>query len=57
MEQIKSLRERYLIASKSKQALIKLIDESEVAEQVYDSNAIENSTLSLEETEIIFIAK
>ena len=33
-----------------KNALIKLIAETEVAEQVYNSNAIENSTLTLEET-------
>jgi len=32
-----------------------LISEAEVAEQVYNSNAIENSTLSLEETEKILL--
>jgi Fic family protein len=35
--------------------LIRIIGEAEVAEQVYDSNAIENSTLSLEETEKILL--
>ena len=34
---------------------MKLIDEAEVSEQVYNSNAIENSTLSLEETEKILL--
>jgi len=50
------LRERYYKASTGKEALIKLISEAEVADQVYNSNAIENSTLSLEETEKILLA-
>ncbi len=50
---IASLRERYYRASHQKEALIALINEVEVGEQVYNSNAIENSTLSLEETEKI----
>ena len=49
------LRERYYKASISKEPLIKLIAETEVAEQVYNSNAIENSTLTLEETEKILL--
>ncbi|MBP6945544.1 Fic family protein, partial [Patescibacteria group bacterium] len=52
---IASLRERYYTLSTGKEALLRLIDEAEVAEQVYDSNAIENSTLSLEETEKILL--
>ncbi len=52
---ISSLRERYYKASTGKDALIKLISEAEVAEQVYNSNAIENSTLTLEETEKILL--
>lgn len=54
-EQIKFLRERYFKAKPGKEALLLLIEESEVSEQVYDSNAIENSTLSLEETEKILL--
>ena len=50
-----SLRERYYKTSIGKEALIKLISEAEVAEQVYNSNAIENSTLTLEETEKILL--
>lgn len=38
-----------------KDALLTLIDEAEVAESVYNSNAIENSTLSLPETEKILL--
>jgi hypothetical protein len=41
---IQSLRKRYYQASVGKDALIKLIAEAEVGEQVYNSNAIENST-------------
>jgi len=52
---INSLRERYYKASIGKDALIKLIAEAEVAELVYNSNAIENSTLTLEETEKILL--
>ncbi|MDP2586756.1 MAG: Fic family protein [Candidatus Komeilibacteria bacterium] len=52
---VSSLRERYYKAAIGKDALIKLVNEAEVAEQVYNSNAIENSTLSLEETEKILL--
>ena len=53
--QINSLRERYYKASIGKDALIKLISETEVVEQVYNSNAIENSTLTFKETEKILL--
>ncbi|OGK33140.1 cell filamentation protein Fic [Candidatus Roizmanbacteria bacterium RIFCSPHIGHO2_12_FULL_37_23] len=52
---ISTLRERYYNASIDKEALLQLIAETEVAEQVYNSNAIENSTLTLEETEKILL--
>jgi len=52
---IHSLRERYYKASTHKDALIKIVSEAEVAEQVYNSNAIENNTLTLEETEKILL--
>jgi Fic family protein len=52
---IHSLRKRYYKASIGKEALIKLVSEAEIAEQVYNSNAIENSTLTLEETEKILL--
>ncbi len=52
---IKSLRERYYSVSTGKESLLTLITEAEVAEQVYNSNAIENSTLTLEETEKILL--
>lgn len=52
---INLLRERYYKASLGKDALIKLVSEAEISDQVYNSNAIENSTLSLEETEKILL--
>ena len=52
---INLLRERYYKAAIGKESLLKLISEAEVAEQVYNSNAIENSTLTLEETEKIIL--
>ncbi|KKL79930.1 hypothetical protein LCGC14_2009870 [marine sediment metagenome] len=54
-KKVNFLRERYYEASTGKESLIKLIAEAEVAEQVYNSNAIENSTLTLEETEKILL--
>ncbi len=45
------LQRRYHEAKLGKESLLALIYETEVAEQVYNSNAIENSTLSLSETE------
>lgn len=52
---IRFLRERYYNVAVKKESLLKLLGEAEVAEQVYNSNAIENSTLTLEETEKILL--
>lgn len=52
---IQFLRERYYKALSGKESLIKIINEVEIPEHVYNSNAIENSTLSLEETEKILL--
>lgn len=52
---VSSLRGRYYAASTGKQSLIKILSEAEIAEQVYNSNAIENNTLTLEETEKILL--
>lgn len=52
---ISSLRGRYYAASTGKQSLIRILSEAEIAEQVYNSNAIENNTLTLEETEKILL--
>jgi len=52
---IHDLRKRYYQFALNKQALLKLISDSEISEQVYNSNAIENSTLTLEETDKILL--
>jgi Fic family protein len=52
---ISLLRERFYKASVGKESLLKIINEAEIPEHVYNSNAIENSTLSLEETEKILL--
>ena len=52
---INLLRERYYKAAVKKDALLQIINDTEVGEQVYNSNAIENSTLSLEETAKIIL--
>lgn len=54
-DRIKELKERYDSLKTGKDALLKLLDEAEVAESVYNSNAIENSTLTLRETERILM--
>ncbi len=54
-KKIQNLRERYFNSLKNKDSLINIISETETAEQVYNSNAIENSTLSLEETDKILL--
>lgn len=54
-KKIDQLRQRYYKAASGKEALLKLLSEAEVAEQVYNSNAIENSTVTLEETEKILL--
>ncbi len=53
IQRIQGLQKRFHEASVGKESLLKIISESEVSEQVYNSNAIENSTLSLEETDKI----
>ncbi|MDO8505092.1 MAG: Fic family protein [bacterium] len=54
-KKIQDLRERYYKAIIGKESLLKMIAEAEVSDQVYNSNAIENSTLSLEETDKILL--
>jgi len=52
---VKDLKLKYDQLSKGKASLLKLIDESELPECVFNSNAIENSTLTLKETERILM--
>src|SRR3989338_4622570 len=55
LSQIKLLRERYYKTLPGKESLIRIINGSEIPEHVYNSNAIENNTLTLEETEKILL--
>jgi len=52
---IQKLKETYENLKIGKEALLGIIDEVEVAEAVYNSNAIEHSTLSLREIEKILL--
>ena len=52
---IQALKRGYDALRIGKSSLLSMIDEIEVSERVYNSNAIENSTLSLEETERILL--
>ncbi len=49
-ERIKELKARYEQLRAGKASLLRMLDESEIPEAVYNSNAIENSTLTLQET-------
>lgn len=52
---IQELKAEYDILRKGKDSLLTLLDEAEAPESVYNSNAIENSTLTLKETEKILL--
>ena len=52
---IRTLKTKFDKLRKNKGALLKLIDDAEIPEGVYNSNAIENSTLTLKETEKILL--
>jgi len=54
-KRIQSLKKEYDSIKKDKGALLVMIDEAEIPENVYNSNAIENSTLTLRETEKILL--
>lgn len=53
--QIKALKKEYESLIDGKESLLKLLKETELPELVYNSNAIENSTLTLKETEKILL--
>ena len=55
LQRISELFAKYQQKSKGKESLLSLVDDVEMAERVYNSNAIENSTLSLPETEKILL--
>jgi Fic family protein len=52
---IKTLKLEYNVLQAGKSSLPQMIDEAEVSEIIYNSNAIENSSLTLKETERILL--
>ncbi len=54
-ERIRKLKETYDRLRMGKESLLTILDEAELPENVYNSNAIENSTLTLKETEQILL--
>ena len=54
-DRIQSLRDEYISLKPGRESLLTLIDEAETPENVYNSNAIENSALTLGETEKILM--
>jgi len=55
IQTIINLKKRFDTLKKGKEALLSIIEDVELAESVYNSNAIENSTLSLPDTEKILL--
>jgi Fic family protein len=54
-KRIQALKAEYDALRKGKESLLVMVDEAEISEAVYNSNAIENSTLTLKETEKILL--
>lgn len=54
-DKIRDLKKSYELLRKDKNSLLRIIDEAELPENVYNSNAIENSSLTLKETEKILL--
>lgn len=54
-KRIQQLKREFEQLKTGKDQLLKLLDEAEIPESVYNSNAIENSTLTLKETEKILL--
>ena len=54
-ERIGVLKQEYDALRRGRESLLAMIDEVETPESVYNSNAIENSTLTLDETERILL--
>jgi len=54
-KRIQELKAEYDSLRKGKESLLVIVDEAEIPEAVYNSNAIENSTLTLKETEKILL--
>ena len=55
LQAISELFAQYQVKKTNKESLLIMVDDVEIAERVYNSNAIENSTLTLPETEKILL--
>lgn len=55
LKSLEALRKDYTVLRQGKESLLRMIEEVELPESVYNSNAIENSTLTLDETEKILL--
>lgn len=55
LQRISKLFAQYQSKYKNKESLLEMVNDVEIAERVYNSNAIENSTLTLSETEKILL--
>ena len=56
-DRIRALKREYDALRQDRESLLSMIDDVEVPESVYNSNAIENSTLTLEETENVLLGQ
>lgn len=54
-KRIELLKKEFFTLKQGKESLLAMVDEAEIPENVYNSNAIENSTLTLKETEKILL--
>lgn len=54
-KRLQELKAEYNSLRKGKESLLVMVDDAEIPEAVYNSNAIENSTLTLKETEKILL--
>ncbi len=55
MNRLNKAHKEYVACSKNKESLLKILNEVEIVESVYNSNAIENSTLTIDDTENILL--
>lgn len=55
VQNIVDLKKRFVDLKKGKESLLTILEDVELAESVYNSNAIENSTLTLPDTEKILL--
>ena len=55
LQRISELFAQFQLKSKEQESLLMMVDDTEIVERVYNSNAIENSTLTLPETEKILL--